>query len=703
MAQAGIPPTARRVGKVFTEHGSTRRDDYYWLRDRDNPEVVEYLAAENAYYASVMAPLSGLVAELFSDMVARIPAVPDDVAQQNGDYFYYWRTPAGASYPLYARKLAANRAQLATAPEQIILDINQLAAPSGYLALGVVRVSPNQRYLAYTIDRDGSERFTCYVKDTVTGEILSDVIPDIYGGDYETTGGPEWALDGSRLYYVRTDDTGWANQVWCHQLGTATNDDVLLFEEFDKEFWVDLTISADGRFIFINSRATTTSEVWVIDGIQPLASPWLFQQRLLGIEYTLDHWQGELIVLTNKNAPNSKLVGYPVTDFLRQATNPKSTLILGEAVEMVPPQKDIWLKAVYPVADQLYLFGRANGLTEIWQLKGRDLVKVTWDEEIYHLAPQRPYPGAAEFIVNYESLLKPKTSYALNPETSEKHIIWQQEVGGDYLRTNYTQQRVIATAADGTEIPILLVHRTDALVTGSAPLILYGYGAYGIPVEPTFSAPNLTLLDRGVILATAQIRGGGEFGSQWYEQGRSHHRQNSFTDYLAAAEYLITSGITTTEMLAGRGESAGGTLMGVVANMAGDRFRVLVAQVPAVDVVNTLMDETIVGAVANRVAYGNPALENDYRYLLSYSPYDNITAKDYPAMYLTAGLNDTRVSYWEVAKWVAKLRALKTDNNTIVLKTNLSGGHFGSPARWDSLKGQAEMYAFVLHNLLTSG
>jgi len=728
-------PTVRKISRIFTEHGNVRDDEYYWLRERDNPEVIAYIKAENAYYDAVMKPLQPLANSLYQGMVARIPASEDGVPIQLGDYFYYIREEKDLQYQIYARKEAASRAELATAPEEILLDVNSLAiaagqdgglddggvdgaadgAPDdgagggddsedgGYLDVTALRlVSNNQRYLAYLENRDGTDKYTCFIKDLATRELLPDVIPNVAD---ESVG---WSADDKYIFYVTLDDTQRANKFWRHELGTSATDDVLLYEEQDDTFILLCHTSQSRRFIFLCSLATNTTEVRVIDTTNPLAAPILLQPRREGVEYALEHWRDDLLIITNENALNFKLLRLPLAqlkDSLTDSDLTNSALIDGGqgswgGTEVVPYDEERFLEWVYPFAQRLYVSGRENGLKQIWYLENGKLVPLAWDEAVYNLvpAPLQSYQ-APEFVVSYSSFITPPTDYAINNLTTEKTLIKQQQVAGSYDATQYTQKHLFATASDGTKIPILLHYRTDALANGPAPLLLSAYGAYGFSSDPYFYGEHLPLLDKGVILATAQIRGGSEYGRGWYYAGRMQHKQNTFSDFSAAAKYLITEGYTNTEMLAGYGASAGGLLIGATANQAGDIFKVLVAEAPFVDVINTMLDPTIPLTTEEYEEWGNPNNADAYRTMLAYSPYDNVTAKEYPAMYVTTGINDPRVSYWEPLKWVAKLRELKTDHNILVLKTNLNAGHFGASGRLAHLKEYSQMLAFVLSQI----
>jgi len=669
---------------VFTHFGVSRQDDYYWLREQDNPEVIAYLEAENAHFRDVMAPLQGLTDELYAEMVARLPKDEDDVAVQQGDFFKYTRREKELQDPIYARKFAESRAELPNVPEQITLDVNALANEGEYLDVQQLAYAPNGKLLAYTENRDGTDRFTVFIKDLGTGMLLSEVLTNEEGS---ADGCLAWSCDSKYLFYITLDEQQRGYKLWRHEIGTSPRDDVLLYEETDPAFVLYVMLSASDRFIFVYSYSTVTTEVRIIDAEHPLAPPRIFQARERGVEYSLEHWNNEFFILTNKGATNFKLLRCPLTDFTAQT-------------EVVPYDDARFLEGIYPFQDHIFISGRENGYTQIWELKDNALQQLKLGEppySVWAIDGQSYY--APEILMKLASLTAPTQTIAADLSTGTTRVIKQNEVAGEFHPYDYTQRRVFATAKDGTKIPILLVYRNDALANGAAPLILEAYGAYGFPSDPEFHATRLPILDRGVILAIAQVRGGSEYGRTWYYQGRMEDKVNTFTDFIACAEYLVSAGYTTPQQLAGTGGSAGGLLIGAVANMADRLFKVLVADVPFVDVVTTMLDDTIPLTTIERDEWGDPNKEIDFHRMLSYSPYDNVQAKEYPAMFVTTGLHDPRVGYWEPGKWVAKLREHKTDTNPLVLKTHMSAGHGGSSGRLARIKEQAEMYAFVLTEL----
>ena len=681
-------PVAARIPALLENHGVSREDDYYWLRDRDNPEVIAYLEAENAYYDEVMRPLEPLVDELYQEMVARVPDHEEFATIQRGAYFYFWQQDKEQQYPVLARKLCSSRSELAKAPIEIILDLNTLVTAESageeeeeYLESESEVASNNGRYLGYLVDNDGSEHYICYIKDLETSELLADRLTEV-------TGKIAWSADDNYLFYTTLDDQDRSDKLWRHKLGTLQSEDVLILEESDPETYLWIEATQSRRYIIVSTlSAEETSECWIIDAENPLGKPRLLQPRREGVEYYVEHWRDRFIVITNENAPNFKLVSYPENDF-------------SSPTELVPYDERYCLTGTYAFRDGLFITGRYGGLKQIWRLEGNTLKQIAWDEEIYNVEPitNQDYESP-EFVVRYESYLTPPSYYGIDTATGRPTLISQREVAGHFNPGDYVQERLQATAIDGTQIPILLRYRKGALDNGPAPVILEGYGSFSLSRDPEFQPIELPILDRGVVLAVAQIRGGGEYGQSWWEDGKMHNKLNTFTDFIAAAQYLFDNGITNSELLAGSGASAGGALICTTANMAGELFKVLVAQVPAVDLLNTLSDPDLPHVMSWRHESGNPELEDDFNYLLSYSPYDNVSHKTYPAMYVTGGLNDSRVSFWEPAKFVAKLRELKTDDNTVVLKTNMGAGHFGSSGSLRYYRDLAEMYAFVLNQL----
>lgn len=675
-------PIAKRVPHLHKLHGDVREDDFYWLKDRSNPETIHYLEEENRYYDAIMHPLKDLTNTIYEQMVDRVPESEVQVPVQHGQYFYYSRMEKSNQYPIFARKKTNHRDLLQEATEEVILDLNELAIKDEYLSVTVQRISSDQTRLAYLENRDGTDRYTIYIKDLKTGELLPDRIPDVF-----LYGSMEWSRCGEYIFYITVDEHERPYQLWRHRLGSDMDNDELVYEEKDVTFTLFITKSQSGKFIFVHSRSKTTSEIRLLNADNPIAPLQLFDKRRDGIEYDVEHWGDDLIVLTNEKARNFQLLRCPLNNFASRT-------------KIIEYNEDRYLQAIYPFRNGLLIYGRENGLTQIWVLQGEEIEQINWDEPLYTVnIPSDQSYEATEVLIEYESLLTPKTTYSLDLRTGDKQRLQVAPVSGEYNRSRYCQEYLRAVADDGVEVPMTVVYRKGALNHGPAPLILYGYGSYGVNSNPSFDPYRLPLLDQGVVFVTAQVRGGSEMGRNWYEDGKMQTKRNTFTDFIAAAKHLIKQEYTTPQKMAARGGSAGGLLVGAVANMAGELFQVIVPAVPFVDVVTTMLDTTIPLTTLEWDEWGNPQNEEDYFYIKSYSPYDNVEVKDYPHMYVTTGLNDPRVAYWEPAKWVARLRMLKTDDNTIVLKTNMGAGHFGSSGRFNHLKEAAECYAFILDKL----
>ena len=676
------PPIAKRIPHPHHLHGDVREDDYYWMKDRDNEDVIHYLEEENRYYDEVMRPLENQTEEIYQSMIDRVPEKEENVPVQHGPYFYYSRMDKSKQYPIYARKYAKNRDLLGEAKEEIVLDLNDMVEAEDYLSVTEQRMSTDQKRLAYLENRDGTDRYTIFIKDMETGNLLEDRIPNVF-----LFGSLEWSRCGEYIFYTMVDDNQRPYQVWRHRLGENPERDELIYEENEETFTLYIYKSQSGKFIFIQTRSKTSCEIHIIDADSPLTAPKVLDERRPNIEYDVEHWGNDLLILTNEQAENFQLQRCSLDDWTSREN-------------VVAYEDGKYLLAVYPFQNGLYIYGRERGLAQIWQVKQNQLEKVKWDEPIYDVSvmANQSYE-AEEVLVNYNSLLTPKTTYALNLDTGERTCLQVAPVSGEYERDNYIQEQIWATVEDGVKVPMMAVYRKGALDAGPAPLILSGYGSYGANSDPYFSPYQLPLLDKGIVFVTAQVRGGSEMGRSWYENGKMQQKRNTFTDFIAAAKHLIEHQYTTPNQLAARGGSAGGLLVGAVANMAGDLFQVIVPEVPFVDVVTTMLDTSLPLTTLEWDEWGDPRKEEDYFYMKSYSPYDNVEAKDYPHLYITTGLNDPRVGYFEPAKWVARLRALKTDDNTIIMKTNMSAGHFGKSGRFNHLKEAAELSAFVLNRI----
>lgn len=675
---AATPPVAPVREHVAVVHGRPRTDAYYWLRQRGDPDVLAYLEAENAYTAAVMRHTEPLQQRLFEEMKGRIRETDSSVPARDGPYFYYERTEAGRQYPIFCR-----RADTPDAPEQILLDCNALAEGREHFALGGFEVSPDHSHLAYSVDFTGREQYTLHVKDLVADQTLTDAVPHTYYG-------LAWASDNRTIFYTTLDDALRPYRVHAHRVGTPAGEDRLIYEEPDERFHVSVRRTRSGACVLIELESQVTTEVRYLPADDPACEPKVLIPRVQGVEYYADHSGDRFYVLTNQDAFNFKLISVPTTD-----TAPTSwqTVIAHDPA--------VTLESVDAFADFLAIEERRDGLSgiRIYQLPTGATRVLRFDEPAYHVELGENLEFRTRTLrYEYSSLATPDSVYDLDLETGQTELRKRREIRG-HDPADYRTERLWADAPDGTRVPISLVYRRDRRGEGPQPLLLEGYGSYGVSNEPSFDANLVSLLDRGVIYAIAHVRGGGEMGRQWYEDGKLLHKKNTFTDFIACAEHLIAAGYTRPDRLAILGGSAGGLLIGAVLNMRPDLFRCAIAHVPFVDVVNTMLDETIPLTVIEYEEWGNPHEPQYFDYMLSYSPYDNVRPQSYPHMLVTAGLNDPRVQYWEPAKWVARLRAARTGDSLLLLKTNMDAGHAGASGRYDRLREIAFEYAFVLDRL----
>jgi oligopeptidase B len=682
---AFTPPVAPRRPHVLKAHGDERVDEWYWLRDRDNPEVMTYLEAENEYAKEALLHTEGLQERIFEEITGRIQQTDVSAPVRRGEWDYFSRTIEGLQYPLHGRRPAGRPTG---EDEVVLLDENALAGDSGFFSLGAFAVSPNQRLLAYSIDFTGSERYELRFRDVERGVDLADVVPDTYYG-------LAWASDDRTVLYTRPDDAMRPWQVWRHELGTPAEHDVLVYEEDDERYFVDVERTRTGKYLLITSHSKVTTEVRFVSADNPGETPRVVAERRSGGEYFVEHhWSrtdGDrfYIVTNDDGAENFKLMLTPVASPGREHWR-----------EVVPHRPDVRLDAVDAFADHLVLSERADALEQlrVLRLADGDLHVIEQPEPVYSagVGPNFEFDTHTLRYV-YTSLATPMSSYDYDLDSGDTTLVKRQPVLGGYDPSQYRTERLWATAPDGARVPISLVARIDVARDGNAPTLLYGYGSYEASIEPAFSPIRLSLLERGWVYAIAHIRGGGELGRGWYEAGKLLDKQHTFDDFIASAEHLVTQRYTSPARLAARGASAGGLLMGAVVNRRPDLFRAVVAQVPFVDALTTILDETLPLTVTEWDEWGNPVADPEvYRYMKSYSPYDNVTAQRYPAILVTAGLNDSRVSYWEPAKWVAKLRATKTDDGLIVLKTELGAGHGGPSGRYDAWRDEALVLAFLI-------
>lgn len=672
------PPIAKTVAHETEIHGRRRSDPYAWLRDKDNPEVIAYLEAENAFTEAMMAPTSVLQATLYKEMVGRVQETDLSVPVQIDDFFYYSRTEEGRQYPIYCRKAGSLEAD-----EEVLLDLNAEAEGFPYFSLGVFEVSPDHKLLAFATDATGAEEFTLCFKDLASGRLLDDRIE---GVAYSV----EWANDSRTIFYATEDHAKRPFKVFRHELGKS-DDDALVFHEPDELFWIDLGKTKDRAFLLLNIGSLETGEVRVLPADLGESDFRLVLPRKAGVKYELEHRDGLFYILTNENAPNYRLMTAP-------ATSPEEA----SWQSLIEHDPGIMLIGLDMFAHYLAVYIRRGGLRSIRILDfetGQDH-DIDFPEPVFAVyGGNNPMYRNRTLRFTYTSLTTPNSVFDYDMAGRERQLLKRQPVLGGFDPADYESERLFVTAEDGAKIPISLVYRKGLDCDGGNPCLLYGYGAYGASTDPSFSGHRLSLLDRGMIYAIAHVRGGEEMGRQWYDQGKFLAKKTTFADFIAAGSALIEQGYTSSERLAVMGGSAGGLLVGAVVNMAPDLMKAAVAKVPFVDVINTMLDDNLPLTVLEYEEWGNPNDPAYFEYILSYSPYDNVEAKAYPAMLVTAGLNDPRVHYWEPAKWTARLRATKTDDNLLLLKTNMGAGHGGASGRYDALKELAFDYAFILDTL----
>ena len=671
------PPRAQKIPKSSTLHGDARVDDYFWLRDRNSPEVTSYLEAENDYTQEMMKDTEELQQTLYDEMVARTKEDDASVPARKADYFYYTRREKGQNYAIHCRKQGSLDAE-----EEIILDENELAQEHDYFRVGIFSVSPDHNTLAYSVDTNGGESYALRFKDLSDGRDLAEIIEDTY---YSFS----WGNDNRTVFYTRIDAAHRPDRLFRHELGTDPSDDVLVFQEKDDAFFMWVHKTRSGRYILMGLESNVTSEFRYLDADNPSGEFRMVEPRKQDVEYDVEHQGDRFYIRTNQDAVNFKLMSAPVTDPSAQNWE-----------EVIPHDDDVMITGIDAFADFLAISQRIGGLpvVTIRSMAG-DERKIEVQEPVYDigLGDNREFESDT-LRYEYSSGVTPHSVFDYDVNNRTRELKKETEILG-YDRTNFETSRIHATASDGTNVPISLVFRKGALDHGPAHVLLMGYGSYGISMDVGFRSNQVSLLEHGVVIATAHVRGGGEMGRRWHDNGKYMHKTNTFTDFIACAERLIDAGYTTPEHLAATGGSAGGLLVGAVTNMRPDLFRAVIAHVPFVDVLTTMLDEKLPLTVGEWEEWGNPNQEDYYHYMKSYSPYDNVEAKDYPDMLITAGLNDPRVSYWEPAKWSAKLRDMKTDDNVLLLKTNMGAGHGGVSGRYEQFKEVAFEYAFILKRL----
>ena len=679
------PPRAPRRPTDLTAHGDTRVDDWYWLRERDDPDVVAYLDAENKWTEQATGHTAALQKKLFEEIKGRIQETDVSAPVAYGGWWYYTRTVEGSQYGVHCRRRmrageTAVEARADSTHEEIVLDENALAEGHDYFSLGALQLSPDHTLVAYSTDTEGDEVYTLRVRDLTTGADRVDEIPGTYYG-------VDWSEDNSTVFYTSLDDAKRPYRVYRHHVDTDRSDDVLVYQEDDEAFHVGLGKTRSREWLVIASHSAVTSEARVIPAAEPQAEPRVVAARRQDVEYDVDHHGDRFLIVTNDGAENFKLVEAPVDN-----PGPEQWL------DVIPHRDDVRLLGADAFAGHLVLHERADGLTRlrVMSLAEGDVHTIEQPEPVHTVGPGlNPEFDTTTLRFHYTSLVTPDQSIDYDMAARTRTVVKQQPVLGGYDPDLYETDRRWATAPDGTRVPISLAWRKDR--SDGGPGFLYGYGSYEHSIDPRFSSVRLSLLDRGFAYAIAHVRGGGEMGRRWYEDGKLLHKRNTFTDFIAAAEYLVDTGLTTPGGLVARGGSAGGLLMGAVANMRPDLFGAMVAEVPFVDALTTILDESLPLTVIEWEEWGNPVASAEvYAYMKSYSPYDNVEAKPYPALLVRGGLNDPRVGFWEPAKWVAKLRALKTDDNTLLLKTDMGAGHGGPSGRYDAWRDEAFVLAFVL-------
>jgi oligopeptidase B len=676
--EAGLPepPRARSVPRVHTVHGESRIDEYFWLRNREDPEVLAHLEAENRYTERIMRHTESLQERLYQELRGRIKESDLSVPTREDGWLYYSRTETGAQYPIFCRRRDGG-----DAPEETLLDLNQLAAGHAYFRMGAFEVSPDHRLLAYSADTTGAESFTVFVKDLASGELL----PETIQGASPTAA---WANDSRTLFYILLDEVRRPSRLFRHVVGTNPTEDPLVHHEPDDAFFLDIQRTRSRRFLVLELASHSTSEARYLSADEPAGEFRVVEPRRAGIEYTVTHHGERFYIVTNDAAANFRLVAAPVSSPGHEAWAP-----------VLPYRPEVKLDAAEAFERHLVVWERTEGLRQLRVLElatGAEHL-VAFPEPVYAVRPnENPEFETTVFRFSYTSLVTPNSVVDYDMVARSWTVRKQTEVLGGYDPSCYRSERLFATAPDGTRVPVSLVYRLPLERDGRRPLLLQGYGSYGYSFDPAFSSNALSLLDRGWVVAIAHIRGGEEMGRAWYEAGKLLQKRNTFSDFIAAAEHLVAEGYTAPERLAITGGSAGGLLMGAVTNMRPDLFRAVVAEVPFVDVVNTMLDATLPLTVIEYDEWGNPDDPAYYEYIRSYSPYDNVSSKDYPHILATAGLNDPRVAYWEPAKWTARLRARKTDRNRLLLRTNMGAGHGGASGRYDHLREVAFKYAFLL-------
>lgn len=673
-AGSEVPPVAAKHPVTSTLFGEKRVDDYAWLREKDNPAVIDYLKAENAYTQQVMKPLEGFRETLYKEMLARIKETDESVPYLNHGYWYYQREVEGMQYPIYCRRKGTMQS-----PEEIVLDVNEIAKGHAFTSIGSMEVSPDTAKLAYTVDLTGYRQYTLQVKDLASGSLVPDTALRVTS--------TAWAADNKTIFYVQEDEvTKRSNHL--HRLTLGEAEQPLLYDESDELYDITVGNTRSDAYVVLTSSAKDTSEVRVLPAAEPRGEFHVVEARHPGLEYYVDHHGDEFFIRTNDKGANFRLVTAPASDPSRAHWK-----------ELVAHRPRVMLEEVSLFQDFWVLVERDKGLIKlrITDFANGKSHYIDFDEPVYGAyLGMNPEYGTKQLRFVYESLATPRSWYDYDVDGHTRKLLKRQPVLGKFDPKDYTSEALTAIAKDGTRIPISLVYKTSLRKRGPQPLLLYGYGSYGLTRDPWFSTARLSLLDRGMVFAIAHVRGGGDLGRTWYDDGKLLRKKHTFTDFIACAESLVRRRYTSSSQLVIQGGSAGGLLMGAVVNMRPDLFKAVVAQVPFVDVMNTMLDASLPLTVGEYLEWGNPNEARYYKYMRSYSPYDNLKKKAYPAILAETSLNDSQVGYWEAAKYVARLRSLKTDGNPLLLKTIMEAGHGGASGRYDALKEIAFTYAFVL-------
>jgi len=679
MSNSIQPPKAKIIPKQLEKHGHIRTDNYYWLNERENPEVIEYLNQENEYYQQETAHTKDFQKDLFEEMKARIKEDDHSVPYLYNGYYYITRFEKGKDYPIYARKK-----ENLEASEEILFDCNEMAKEHTYFQMVGLSVSDDNQWISFGIDTVSRRQYTIQIKNLVSGEILPTKLEN-------TTGGATWAADNKTLFYIRKDETTLrSDTIYKHKLGTNPSDDVIVYHEKDETFDVSVFKSKSKKYIFITSDSTMTTEYRMLFSAKPDGRMKVFQKRTRGLEYSVSHFEDHFYIITNKDkATNFKLMKTPLDKTSKD-----------NWVDEIPHREEVLLEDIDIFRDYLVVSERSNGLNTIriinWQNKKE--YYLPFDSQTYSVYTSTNLDFDTKILrYSFQSLATPSSVIDFNMKTKEKNILKEQVVlGGKFDKNNYIEERVWATAIDGTKVPISIIHKKGITKNGKNPLLLYAYGSYGMTMDCHFSSVRLSLLDRGFIYAIAHVRGGEDLGRQWYEDGKLLKKKNTFTDFIDCSKFVIAEKYTSTKHLYAEGGSAGGLLMGAILNMAPNLYNGVIAQVPFVDVVTTMLDDSIPLTTGEYDEWGNPNVKKYYNYMLSYSPYDNVVAQDYPNIYISTGLHDSQVQYWEPAKWIAKLRVLKTDSNQLYLDTNMDAGHGGASGRFEAIKEIAKEFSFLL-------